>query len=216
MRPPGRTLPAPPWPAWPVPWMGWGVRHGHQLLPGAGGDLPLIQEMRSWTSKPIIVKPNAGLPDPATGPTIWTFGGSSPGRWSPLPPWGVSILGAVAAPPRSLLRRCPASPASEDQRPPSARGVLRQPDGGVCRCPGHRRAHQSHRQKALPAGPAGADFNYIMERAIEQAGRRCRHSGYQRGPAGAGRGGDDGPGGPGGPDVVDLPPADRLLGSGGH
>ena len=29
--------------------------------------LPLIQEMRSWTSKPIIVKPNAGLPDPATG-----------------------------------------------------------------------------------------------------------------------------------------------------
>ena len=29
--------------------------------------LPLIQEMRKWTDRPLIVKPNAGLPDPATG-----------------------------------------------------------------------------------------------------------------------------------------------------
>ena len=28
---------------------------------------PLIKEMKEWTAKPIIVKPNAGLPDPATG-----------------------------------------------------------------------------------------------------------------------------------------------------
>ncbi|MCD8301365.1 MAG: homocysteine S-methyltransferase family protein, partial [Clostridiales bacterium] len=28
---------------------------------------PLIKEMRQWTDKPLIVKPNAGLPDPATG-----------------------------------------------------------------------------------------------------------------------------------------------------
>ena len=26
---------------------------------------PLIQEIRQWTDKPLIVKPNAGLPDPA-------------------------------------------------------------------------------------------------------------------------------------------------------
>ncbi|MCD8230301.1 MAG: homocysteine S-methyltransferase family protein [Clostridiales bacterium] len=28
---------------------------------------PMIEEMRKWTDKPLIVKPNAGLPDPATG-----------------------------------------------------------------------------------------------------------------------------------------------------
>ncbi len=28
---------------------------------------PLLEEMRAWTDKPLIVKPNAGLPDPATG-----------------------------------------------------------------------------------------------------------------------------------------------------
>ena len=29
--------------------------------------LPLIRELRRWTDKPLILKPNAGLPDPATG-----------------------------------------------------------------------------------------------------------------------------------------------------
>ena len=29
--------------------------------------LPLIKEMRQWTNLPLIAKPNAGLPDPATG-----------------------------------------------------------------------------------------------------------------------------------------------------
>ena len=29
--------------------------------------LPLIRELRRWTDRPLILKPNAGLPDPATG-----------------------------------------------------------------------------------------------------------------------------------------------------
>ena len=29
--------------------------------------LPLLKELREWTDKPLILKPNAGLPDPATG-----------------------------------------------------------------------------------------------------------------------------------------------------
>ncbi len=29
--------------------------------------LPLIRELRQWTDRPLILKPNAGLPDPATG-----------------------------------------------------------------------------------------------------------------------------------------------------
>ena len=29
--------------------------------------LPMIRELRRWTDKPLILKPNAGLPDPATG-----------------------------------------------------------------------------------------------------------------------------------------------------
>lgn len=29
--------------------------------------LPFVRELREWTDKPIIVKPNAGLPDPSTG-----------------------------------------------------------------------------------------------------------------------------------------------------
>ena len=29
--------------------------------------LPMIEELRQWTDRPLILKPNAGLPDPATG-----------------------------------------------------------------------------------------------------------------------------------------------------
>ena len=29
--------------------------------------LPLVEELRRWTDLPLILKPNAGLPDPATG-----------------------------------------------------------------------------------------------------------------------------------------------------
>ncbi|MCC8029530.1 MAG: homocysteine S-methyltransferase family protein [Lachnospiraceae bacterium] len=34
---------------------------------GPGEIFPMIEEMKKWTGRPLIVKPNAGLPDPATG-----------------------------------------------------------------------------------------------------------------------------------------------------
>ena len=41
--------------------MGFNCSLGPQEL------LPLIRELRRWTDRPLILKPNAGLPDPATG-----------------------------------------------------------------------------------------------------------------------------------------------------
>ena len=56
--------------------------------------LPLIREMGEWTAKPLIVKPNAGLPDPATGQYDMDRR-SLPGRWKPLQPWGCISWGML-------------------------------------------------------------------------------------------------------------------------
>lgn len=54
--------------------------------------VPLVEELRSWTDLPIIVKPNAGLPDPATGE--YSMGAEEFGkRMAVFPAMGASIFG---------------------------------------------------------------------------------------------------------------------------
>lgn len=54
--------------------------------------VPLVEELRSWTDLPIIVKPNAGLPDPATGE--YSMGAEEFGKcMAVFPAMGASIFG---------------------------------------------------------------------------------------------------------------------------
>lgn len=132
--------------------------------------LPLIQEMRSWTSKPIIVKPNAGLPDPATGAYDMDAEEFAQ-QMKAFTELGVSILGGCCGTtPEFIQALSQLPPASEDQRP-----SLRQ---GVCSA-GHMTEFAGVRVIGERINPTGKkrfqqalrerDFNYIMERAIEQA-----------------------------------------------
>lgn len=54
--------------------------------------IPLVKELRQWTNLPIIVKPNAGLPDPATG--NYSMDAEEFGQYmTEFPKLGASIFG---------------------------------------------------------------------------------------------------------------------------
>ena len=54
--------------------------------------VPLVKELRQWTDLPVIVKPNAGMPDPATGE--YSMGAEEFGRYmAEFPRLGASIFG---------------------------------------------------------------------------------------------------------------------------
>ena len=64
----GRTFLGVTVPAMALTLQGLGVEAmGFNCSLGPAELLPLVRELRSWTALPLILKPNAGLPDPATG-----------------------------------------------------------------------------------------------------------------------------------------------------
>ncbi len=76
--------------------------------------LGLVRELREWTALPLILKPNAGLPDPATGEyhiTPEEFAA----ELSQAPALGVSILGGCCGTTPEFIRA--AAPALRDLRP---------------------------------------------------------------------------------------------------
>ena len=84
---------------------------------------PLIEEMRSWTDKPIIVRPSAGLLDPAAGEYHMDASefARQMDRFRAL---GVSILGGgCGTTPEFIRRLAQLSPGEEDLRPPKRQGV---------------------------------------------------------------------------------------------
>ena len=131
---------------------------------------PLIEEMREWTDKPLIVKPNAGLPDPATGG--YDMDAAEFGRqMARFPALGVSILGGCCGTTPEFIQMLRALPdAAEDVRPIRRRGVCsasRMAEFSGVRVIGERinPTGKKRFQQALREH----DLNYIMERAIEQA-----------------------------------------------
>ena len=130
---------------------------------------PLIAEMRKWTDKPLIVKPNAGLPDPATGG--YDMDAAEFARqMAKFPELGVSILGGCCGTTPDFIAALTKLPdAAEDIRPERRRGVCsasHMTDFGGVRVIGERinptgkkRFQQALRER---------DFNDTMERAIEQ------------------------------------------------
>ena len=126
--------------------------------------------MREWTDKPIIVKPNAGLPDPATGlyeMDAETFGN----QMQKFLDMGVSIVGGCCGTTPDFISALNNLPEpSEDIRPIKRRGVC---------SAGHMTEFTGVKVIGERINPTGKkrfqqalrehDLNYIMERAIEQA-----------------------------------------------
>lgn len=132
--------------------------------------LPLIEEMRCWTDKSVIVKPNAGLPDPATGEysmKAHDFGK----QMEAFLPLGISIMGGCCGTtPEYIAEIAKFTEAELDIRPQRRRGVCSPSQmiefsgvkviGERINPTGKKRFQQALREN---------DLNYIMERAIEQA-----------------------------------------------
>lgn len=140
--------------------------------------VPLVEELRSWTDLPIIVKPNAGLPDPATGE--YSMGAEEFGKhMAVFPAMGASIFGGCCGTNPDFIRALGTALAEEAGYRETGR--LRR---GVCSASQVARfgeikdsprilvigerinpTGKKRFQQALREG----DMNYIMERAIEQA-----------------------------------------------
>ena len=133
--------------------------------------LPMIRELRRWTDKPLILKPNAGLPDPATGEyriTPEEFAA----ELESAPEDGVQMLGGCCGTTPDFIRAL--SAAMQGARMPSPRPERR---SGVCSASqtaafgpvrvigerinptGKKRFQQALREN---------DIDYIVARGIEQ------------------------------------------------
>ena len=140
--------------------------------------MPLVEELRQWTDLPIIVKPNAGLPDPATGE--YSMGAEEFGAYmAKFPGLGASIFGGCCGTNPDFIRAlasalgqeagnagagrlrrgvCSAGQVAEFGGPESTGRIL--VIGERINPTGKKRFQQALRDN---------DMNYIMERAIEQA-----------------------------------------------
>ena len=133
--------------------------------------LPMIRELRRWTDKPLILKPNAGLPDPATGEyriTPEEFAA----ELETAPEDGVQMLGGCCGTTPDFIRAL--DTAMRGARMPSPRPERR---SGVCSASqtaafgpvrvigerinptGKKRFQQALREN---------DIDYIVARGIEQ------------------------------------------------
>jgi 5-methyltetrahydrofolate--homocysteine methyltransferase len=75
--------------------------------------VPLVEELRGWTDLPIIVKPNAGLPDPATGE--YSMGPEEFGkRMAAFPKLGASVFGGCCGTNPDFIRALAAELAAEE------------------------------------------------------------------------------------------------------
>ena len=133
--------------------------------------LPMIYELRRWTDKPLILKPNAGLPDPATGEYRITPE-EFVAELEPAPGEGVQIMGGCCGTTPDFIRVLSAAMAGE--RKPSP---LPERRSGVCSATqtaafgpvrvigerinptGKKRFQQALREN---------DIDYIVARGIEQ------------------------------------------------
>ena len=133
--------------------------------------LPMIRELRRWTDKPLILKPNAGLPDPATGEYRITPEELA-AELETAPEDGVQMLGGCCGTTPDFIRALNA--AMRGARMPSPRPERR---SGVCSASqtaafgpvrvigerinptGKKRFQQALREN---------DIDYIVARGIEQ------------------------------------------------
>lgn len=133
--------------------------------------LPMLAELRRWTDLPMILKPNAGLPDPATGEYSVTPEEFAE-ELATAPDLGVTILGGCCGTSPDYIRALSERVAdrSASPRPPrSAFGVCSAnafTEFGGVRVIGERinPTGKKRFQQALREG----DIDYIVARGIEQ------------------------------------------------
>lgn len=130
---------------------------------------PLVKEMRACTDLPIIVKPNAGLPDPATG--AYALDAEAFARlMAPFAALGVFAYGGCCGTtPEYIAALAKLPAAAADVRPEKRRGICsayRAVDFTGVRVIGERinPTGKKRFQRALREH----DMDYIMERAVEQ------------------------------------------------
>ena len=133
--------------------------------------LPMIRELRRWTDKPLILKPNAGLPDPATGEyriTPEEFAA----ELTPAPEDGVQMLGGCCGTTPDFIRVLSAAVQGarvRSPRPERCSGVCSASQTaafGPVRVIGERinPTGKKRFQQALREN----DIDYIVARGIEQ------------------------------------------------
>ena len=144
--------------------------------------LPIVRKIRTRTALPVIVKPNAGLPDPRTGLYAMT-----PERFASqmaaYPRMGIRILGGCCGTRPSFIKAlrdmCDFTPAGEDRfaadppetiSPPVINGVCS--GGRVVDLDGQIRVIGERinptGKKRFQQALRDHDMNYIMKCAIEQ------------------------------------------------
>ncbi len=147
---------------------------------------PLLEEMRAWTDKPLIGKPNAGLPDPATG--TYEMDAEEFGRqMAPFFTLGVAMAGGCCGTTPEFIRALRAVADGEDVAA-AGRSAPEGQDGSTACGTARRGVCSASRMVELDGrvhvigeriNPTGKkrfqqallehDRNYVMERAIEQA-----------------------------------------------
>lgn len=130
---------------------------------------PLVEEMITWTDKPVIVKPNAGLPDPATGAYDITAEIFCE-QMEAFPELGVSVMGGCCGTDPEFIRAL-----AEKEIVIKDRSKVKR--HGVCAA-GHMTELSGIRVIGERINPTGKkrfqqalrehDLDYIIERAIEQ------------------------------------------------
>lgn len=132
--------------------------------------LPLIEEMREWTDKPLIVKPNAGLPDPATG--LYDMDATQFGQeMQAFKDLGVYIMGGCCGTTPAFIQALTINKqVNKDNRPKKRVGVCS--SSQMCEINGvsviGERINPTGKKRFQQALKEH-DLNYIMERAIEQS-----------------------------------------------
>ena len=132
--------------------------------------LPLIEELSHWTDRPLILKPNAGLPDPATGAYSMTAEDFAR-ELAPAQELGVSIFGGCCGTTPAFIRALSAAlKAASAPRNAADRH-------GVCSA-SHTARFNGVRVIGERINPTGkkrfqqalreADIDYIVARGIEQ------------------------------------------------
>ena len=138
--------------------------------------LPMIEEMRQWTDLPLIAKPNAGLPDPATGLYFIT-----PGQFAdsmrPFVEMGVRAVGGCCGTSPAFIKALSetAEESGKSAGPQTERPARR---NGVCSSSQMAQYGKTHLigerinptgKKRLKEALVSHDMDYIMKLAIEQA-----------------------------------------------
>ncbi len=133
--------------------------------------MPMVDELRQWTDLPLILKPNAGLPDPATGAYTVTAEEFAE-QMREAVSLGVTIVGGCCGTTPAFIHALSTtlSDMAVPDRPKAARrgvsSARRTAEFGRVQVIGERinPTGKKRFQQALREG----DMDYILERAVEQ------------------------------------------------